>query len=93
MAQLTEVHRAVEKEVGSGAYKRLRSPVLTLDVALVVAYPLVMCAAAYLLWTSGSFRGPVYWFAGPLSGWALLSCSLVYHGVCWHRYAFGKWGS
>lgn len=92
MAQLTEVRRTLEKELGSAACKRLRTPVLALDVLLVLAYPLLAWVLTYLVWTH-PVDTLVYWAAAPLSGWCMLSCSLVYHDVCGHRAAFGKWGS
>lgn len=93
MAQLTEVRRTLEKELGSDACKRIRTPIFALDVVLVIVYPLIAWAAAYFVWTSRGLTTLQYWLAAPISGWAMLSCSLVYHDVCGHRAAFGKWGS
>jgi fatty-acid desaturase len=55
-------------------------------------YPLLAWLSAYMIWTHET-NTLIYWLAAPTAGWLMLSCALVYHDVCGHRGAFGKWGS
>lgn len=82
----------LEKELGSEAVKRIRSPNIVLDILLVTVYPLLAWVSTYVMWIS-PVSTLAYWVAAVCGGWLALACPLVMHDVVGHRSAFGKWGS